>query len=94
MHMAPEVLNRKPYTSKVDVWSTCIVLYGLLFGEMPFEGDTDQKITHNIIKSEINYERSYWKNISPEAVDFFKLGLIKDPKKRPNCHFMLNHPWL
>ena len=33
-------------------------------------------------------------DISPEAVDFLKRGLMKDKRIRPTCHELLQHPWI
>lgn len=39
--MAPEILNGKPYTYKVDMWSFGVALYEALIGTTPF-GGTDK----------------------------------------------------
>jgi len=39
--MAPEILNREDYDSKVDVYSFGIILYELVFRQMPF-GELDE----------------------------------------------------
>jgi len=36
LYMAPEILNRKPYTTKADVWSLGCIFYEILIGTMPF----------------------------------------------------------
>jgi len=36
--MAPEVVEKKFYNEKCDVWSLGIILYYLLTGSRPFEG--------------------------------------------------------
>lgn len=36
VYMAPEMLQRHPYTTSVDVWSAGIVMYIILSGSMPF----------------------------------------------------------
>ena len=65
MHMAPEIINNEAYDSKVDVWSTCIVLFSILFGDVPFKGTNKLEISYKIANREINYSSRKWKNVSP-----------------------------
>jgi len=37
-YVAPEILFKNGYGSKVDVWSTTMVILGLLVGELPYKG--------------------------------------------------------
>ena len=37
-YMAPEILARGKYDSKVDVWALGVLLFFMLFGEFPFRG--------------------------------------------------------
>lgn len=37
-YVAPEILMKKPYDCKVDIWSATVVIYVLLSGRMPFNG--------------------------------------------------------
>lgn len=50
--MAPELLNSNQpetlYSSKADLWSIGVVFYQMLFGELPFPGDTVDEIKRNI----------------------------------------------
>ena len=40
-YAAPEIISRKPYYGPpVDVWSLGVLLFGMLSGYFPFQGDT------------------------------------------------------
>jgi len=48
--MAPEVLEQKGYTSKVDIWSIGVIIYRLFVGFAPFWGKNLQNLAQNIKK--------------------------------------------
>ena len=47
-YIAPEVLKKK-YDERCDVWSTGIILFILLSGNPPFNGEEDDKITKAVL---------------------------------------------
>lgn len=52
LYVSPELLKRKNYNNKIDVWSVGILTYELLFGKVPFEIQTEQdfvKIVRNVL---------------------------------------------
>jgi serine/threonine protein kinase len=36
-YMAPEIFEKKVYDKKVDVWALGVLMYSMLFGNVPFK---------------------------------------------------------
>ena len=67
LYMAPELVNRQPYTEKVDVWSLGVITYQLLSGKTPFEANSIKKIDWNINNKKINFKSTkeeHWEGIN------------------------------
>ena len=47
LYMAPEVINLN-YDEKSDMWSIGVILYILLCGQPPFDGNNDKEIIKKI----------------------------------------------
>ncbi|KAL3771465.1 hypothetical protein ACHAW5_006148 [Stephanodiscus triporus] len=92
--VAPEVINRKPYDQKVDMWSIGVTTYLLLCGDTPFNGKNRQQLFRRISCDEPTFADDKWGNISDEGVDFVRKLLTKDPERRLTADQALSHPWL
>lgn len=55
-YLSPEIVNKRPYEYKTDVWSMGIALYTLLTGKLPFLGESVEKTIENIKKRELNFD--------------------------------------
>ncbi|TNV87973.1 hypothetical protein FGO68_gene7890 [Halteria grandinella] len=93
-YLSPEIVNKKPYEYKTDVWSMGIALYTLLTGKLPFLGENVDKTIENIKKREINFDQSSWKSISFTAKDLVLSMLQKDEDKRLSMTKVMEHRWI
>ena len=93
-YISPEVLSKKRnYTDKCDVWSCGIIMYILLTGQPPFNGDSDELIMRKILDGKYDLDKYPWPIISNEAKDLLKKLLEFDTCKRITAEEALNHPW-
>lgn len=77
-YVAPEVL-RGNYDFSCDVWSMGVILYIMLCGYPPFEGDNNKEIFKNVLKQNLEFDEGDWKDVSTEAKDLISKMLVKDP---------------
>lgn len=91
-YMAPEMLARKKYSGEaVDVWSLGVILYTLLYGELPFEENSDPETRDKVLHGEPRYPDA---GVDAAAVDLVRQMLQKDPKQRISLAQILEHPYL
>ena len=70
-YIAPEVLKKK-YDERCDVWSVGVILYILLSGKPPFDGNNDDEITKQVEIGEYKLSGGYWGVVSPDAKNLLK----------------------
>merc|ERR1712187_2780 len=49
-YMAPEMLKNGGYAQGVDWWALGVLLYEMLMGHAPFQGDSEEEIMRQIIR--------------------------------------------
>ena len=55
--MSPEVLIKNaPANPSMDVWALGIILYKMIFGSYPFEGDTRKEIFDKMKKGDFEFD--------------------------------------
>ena len=90
VYAAPEVLEGKEYHGMLaDVWSSGIVLFGMLSGFLPFSDKDDEVNKQLVIKGEINIPDFF----SDMAKDLLKHMLDIDPMTRYTLQEIKDHPW-
>ena len=91
-YIAPEVLKER-YDEKCDVWSCGVILFILLCGYPPFNGNTNVDIFHAIQNQNPIFGGEEWEDITQEAKDLIKLMLKKNPSERLSAEQCLTHKW-
>jgi serine/threonine-protein kinase 24/25/MST4 len=90
--MAPEMIQGRGYTEKVDIWSLGITVIEMATGNPPRVDEPPTKVLMSIpTAAPPKIEGSQW---SQGMKDFVAACLVKDPNTRPNAKELLNHAWL
>tara|TARA_X000000950_G_scaffold285720_1_gene392402 strand:- start:2079 stop:3464 length:1386 start_codon:yes stop_codon:yes gene_type:complete len=92
MYMAPEIINKKEYDIKSDLWSVGVILYEMVYGQVPYNVGTFVELIKNINKGNIQYNI---KNIvvSDSCLELMTSLLTKEPEYRINWEDFFNHKW-
>ena len=90
VYAAPEVLDCREYHGMLaDVWSSGIVLFGMLSGFLPF-GDPDDEINKRLVlQGKIEMPKFF----SRQATDLLRHMLDINPLTRYTLEDIMEHPW-
>jgi Tol biopolymer transport system component len=76
-YMSPEQARGKPVDKRADIWAFGVVLYEMLTGQQPFQGEDVAETLAAVISKEPSWER-----VPVKAQRLLKRCLEKDPRKR------------
>ena len=90
IYCSPEVIDDL-YDEKSDEWSCGVLMYILLCGEPPFQGETEEEIFANVKKGYIDFTKKKFNNVSENCIDLIKKLLRKNKNNRIKASEALNH---
>ena len=91
--MAPEVISRKNYGKKVDVWSLGIMALEMKDGKPPYFDEEPLRAMF-LIATHGRPEITNWNKFSNEFQDFIDKCLQTKPDDRHSAEQLLSHPFL
>jgi Tol biopolymer transport system component len=80
-YMSPEQARGKPTDKRCDIWSFGCVLYEMLTGRVPFEGETVSDTLANVLQKEPDW-RALSQDVSANIRVLLRRCLEKDPCRR------------
>ncbi len=94
--MAPEVMSRKNYGLKADIWSIGVIFFQMIFGQMPYDSVSAKQRYEEIEKKQyFNPNKPLTiegVTASKEASDFFARVFQIETEKRMDWRELLEHP--
>lgn len=88
-YMAPEIIEKKMYGKAVDMWSTGIVVYVMLTGQLPFFHKKAVRLENMIVRGIFDIPS----HVAMIAMDLIKHLLVRIPSNRLTASHALCHPW-
>ena len=90
LYHSPEMLLKKGYDTRVDIWAIGVLIFELLVGRPPFVSDGQHSIEDNIVHGRINWPNS----MNLLAKNLITKLLKLDPDQRPTLEEILQHQFI
>jgi serine/threonine protein kinase len=91
--VAPEIINKRAYSTSADMWSVGCLIYMLIGGYPPFQDTTHRGLFRKIRGSNFTFHSTHWKNVSLQSKQLITNLLTVDPEERLEAAKSLSMPW-
>lgn len=91
LNMAPEIMHRRSYTYKADIWALGVLIFYLITGCYPFFAKGRQQLLMNLDNGEYRLNKEI--KITPICLDFINKCLQYNPDKRFDWITIEQHPF-
>src|SRR5688572_2465999 len=81
-YMAPEQVSTGAYDARSDLWSLGVLLYEMLAGQPPFQGEHEATLLYRIVNDQPPPLRSDRGDLPPGVESVLEMLLAKDPDQR------------
>ena len=81
-YMAPEAWGGKPLDAQADIWSLGIMLFEMLAGQVPFNGDTPLAVMSQVSTAPLPNIKKLRGDIPAGLIQIIKRMLARDKKRR------------
>jgi serine/threonine-protein kinase len=82
-YVAPELVNGKPATTASDVYSTAILLYELLTGEVPFDGPDSGAVARRHLEEDVPSPQTRTPDVPDGLAELVTAAAARRPGARP-----------
>ena len=90
-YAAPELFQGKKYDGpEVDVWSLGVILYTLVSGSLPFDGQNLKELRERVLRGK--YRIPFY--MSTDCENLLKKFLVLNPTKRSSLEAIMRDKWM
>eukprot|EP00933_Yihiella_yeosuensis_P063488 TRINITY_DN6664_c0_g1_i2.p1 TRINITY_DN6664_c0_g1~~TRINITY_DN6664_c0_g1_i2.p1 ORF type:complete len:739 (+),score=127.97 TRINITY_DN6664_c0_g1_i2:187-2217(+) len=92
-YVAPEVLS-KCFDERCDCWSIGCIMYIMLCGYPPFDGDNDEEVLLKVRRGTLSFRSLDWNEVSDDAKDLITSLLSYSSHERYSAEEAYSHVWI
>ena len=93
-YVSPEMIMGTPYGKGADMWACGVIIFILIGGYPPFQGDNLKTLFRKISQARFTFHPQRWSTVSQGAKDLISSLLTVDTSKRLTAQQAMQHTWI